>query len=455
MAGAAMIVSRRRFLEAASAVPVAAFVSPGLIASSQTDALRTDGARLRRQIEALSVFGRPAAAGFADGVSRVGFSDADVAGRAYVIGVMREAGLTPRIDAAGNILARRHGVEPDQPPILFGSHIDSVPNGGNFDGPLGSLAAIEVVRTLAANGVRTRHPLEVVVWANEEGVAYSKPLFGSRAAAGRLVEGELDQVWNDVRKADAVRKIGGDPDRIGTAQRTDGSFHCYFELHIEQGGTLDRAQIPVGIVEGIVSIDRYEAEIRGMANHAGTTVMEERRDALLAASYLTIAVNEIVRGETGRQVGTVGRQEVVPNAPNVVPGLVRQTIELRDLSSETLVRLADAIRAQARGIATRTGTEIVMTSLSHDAGAMASPSVRDCIGAAAERLGRPSQSLPSGAGHDAQSMAALGPMGMIFVPSIDGISHSPRERTSWEHCQVGADVLLQAILQADRSRLTP
>lgn len=448
-----MIVSRRRFLETASAVPAAAIAGPAILVRPSTDALRTDGARLRRQIEELSVFGRPAGGTFADGVSRVGFSDADLAGRAYVMRVMREAQLEPRIDAAGNILARRSGSDPGLPPILFGSHIDSVPNGGNFDGDLGSLAAIEVVRVLEANGHRTRHPLEVVVWANEEGVAYSKPLFGSRAVAGRLVDGELDHEWNGVRKADAIRKIGGAPESLETARRPTAWFHCYFELHIEQGGTLDRRAIPVGIVEGIVAIDRYEAVIRGMANHAGTTAMPDRRDAMIAAAHLTIAVNEIVRAEPGRQVGTVGRQEVVPNAPNVIPGVVRQTIELRDLSGEKIARLADRVRERAAQIATQTGTQIDIVPLSHDSGATASPVVRAAIEAAAGRLQFRTESLPSGAGHDAQSMAALGPMGMIFVPSIGGISHSPRELTTWDHCRIGADVLLHAVLQADIIRM--
>ena len=445
-----MIVSRREFLEAASAMPAAA-LARSMHSASRFPKLTTDHARLRRDIEGLSQFGRPDGGEFGDGVSRVGFSQADVSGRAWVMRLMREARLSPSIDPAGNIFAVREGTQPGLAPILFGSHIDSVPEGGNYDGPLGSLAAIEVVRLLDTHGERTRHPLEVVVWANEEGVAFGKPLFGSRAVAGRLADGELEDVWNGVHKADAVRSIGGDPARISAARRREGSFHCYFELHIEQGATLDRMKIPVGIVEGIVSIDRYEVTITGMANHAGTTAMADRRDALLAASYLTVAVNEIVRGETGRHVGTVGRQEVVPNAPNVVPGLVRQIIELRDLSSATLERLAAAIRERARYIAELTGCEVTMDALSHIDGAAAAPAVRRVIGEAAGRLALGAHSLPSGAGHDAQSMAALGPIGMIFVPSVGGISHSPRELTSWEHCGIGADVLLQAVLGADAS----
>ena len=231
--------------------------------------------------------------------------------------------------------------------MLFGSHIDSVPNGGNFDGDLGSLSAIEVIETLNEARVATRRPLEVVVWSNEEGYAFNNGLVGSRAAAGRLDAGELDGVWNGMKKSEAIRRIGGAPERIAEARRASGSFDCYLELHIEQGGTLERAGIPIGVVEGIVAIDRYDVEIRGFANHAGTTPMPERQDALLAASYLTIAVNEIVRHDPGRQVGTVGQLDVTPNAPNIVPGLVRLVIELRDLSAAKIAGLAEQIRTRA------------------------------------------------------------------------------------------------------------
>jgi N-carbamoyl-L-amino-acid hydrolase len=400
--------------------------------------------RLRQHLEGLSVHGRPTGGSFADGVNRVAFSDADVEGRAYVIGLIEKAGLEPRIDAAGNILARREGRDPALAPVLLGSHIDSVPEGGNFDGPLGTLAALEALWVLGERGLTTRRPLELVVWVNEEGVAYGNGLFGSRAAAGQLTEAELDHVWEGVRKADAVRKLGGDPDRLATALRPEGSVHCYLELHVEQGAVLDKAGIPIGVVEGIVSIDRHDVVIRGMANHAGTTPMPDRKDAMIAAAHVTLAVHEIVTGEPGRQVGTVGKLEVSPGAPNVVPGLVRHTIELRDLSSEKIARLARAIEARLGEIAARTGTEITMTQTSHHEGALAAPEAQEAIEAAAARLGLACQRMPSGAGHDAQVVASFAPMGMIFVPSVGGISHSPREWTRWEDCAHGADVLLGA-----------
>jgi N-carbamoyl-L-amino-acid hydrolase len=427
-------MTRGQFLASLALAPFARAAAPAV-----------DAQRLRRRLEELSVHGRPAGGSFADGVSRVAFSDADVAGRALVMRWMREARLDPVIDAAGNIFGRRAGTERNLEPVLFGSHIDSVPNGGNFDGDLGVLSAIEAVETLNTLRIATRRPLEVVVWTNEEGVAFNNGIYGSRAMAGLLDPGELDHVWNGVVKRDAIRKIGGNPDRIETARRAPGSFHAYLELHIEQGGTLERDGIPIGVVEGIVAIDRYDVEIRGFANHAGTTPMPERKDAFLAAAELTVAVNEIVRAEPGRQVGTVGHIEIIPNAPNVIPGNARLTIELRDLSAEKIKKLGAAIEQRSRKIAADTQTSIEMRRASHHDSALADPGLQKAIEESAAHLGLKTRRLPSGAGHDAQSMGRLGRMAMIFVPSVAGISHSPKELTRWEDCANGAAVLLETV----------
>ena len=444
--------TRRRFL--ATSLAAGAYALGGRRIHAADAAPRVNGARLRADLEGLSVFGRPPGGTFADGVSRVGFSDADVEGRKLVTGLMRASGLGPRIDAAGNIFARRAGREDKLPPILFGSHIDSVPQGGNFDGDLGSLSALEVIRILDEHQIATRHPLEIVVWTNEEGVAYGNGLCGSRAVAGLLEPGELDQVWNGVVKREAFRKIGGDPDRIDSARRAAGSIRCYFELHIEQGGRLEKAGTNIGIVQGIVSIDRYDVTVRGFANHAGTTPMPDRKDALIAAAQLALAVREIVMREPGQQVGTVGQLSLTPNAPNVIPGLVKHTIELRDLSADKIARLAEEIRARASRIALETGTTIEIVRTSHHPPALADSTMQGLVAYSAEELGLTFMRMPSGAGHDAQSMARLAPMGMIFVPSIGGISHSPKELTSWEDCARGADVLLRAVLAADAHRWT-
>jgi N-carbamoyl-L-amino-acid hydrolase len=437
--------TRRQFL---AALPAAAAVFSSHANLRQARDVRIDGRRLRERIERLSVFGRPPGGTFADGVSRTAYSDADLAGRRFVMDEIKAAGLEPRIDPAGNIFARRRGG--NGLPIVFGSHIDSVPNGGNFDGDLGSLGALAVLEALDAAGVATRHPLEMVVWAHEEGFAFGRGIACSRIVAGLVAKGDMDAVWNGMTRADAIRKIGGDPDRILEARRPKGAHHCYLELHIEQGGTLERANTAIGVVEGIVAIDRYEAAITGFANHAGTTPIADRQDAMLAAAHLTIAVRDAVTRVPGRQVGTVGQIEITPNSPNVIPGRARLSIELRDLSSRTLAAIMDDIRARAGEIAASTRTTIEFTQAMASEAATATPDVQSAIERASGSLGLSHSRLPSGAGHDAQNMALIGPMGMIFVPSVGGVSHSPKELTHWDDCTRGADVLLRTVLEVDR-----
>jgi N-carbamoyl-L-amino-acid hydrolase len=440
------MLSRRQFLATAlTAAPIRVQLPPGTAAASPA----IDAVRLRRRLEHLSTFGRPAGGDFSAGVSRVAYSPADIAARQWLIGEMRLAGLTPRVDPAGNIFARWGGTDPSRPPVLFGSHIDSVPSGGNFDGDLGSLAALEAIQSLQSARHATRRPLEMVVWAHEESTAFGHGTAASRIVAGDLKAGMLDQVWGGFSRADGIRRIGGDPPRIEEAVRKPGSWHAYLELHIEQGGTLEKSQTPIGVVEGIVAIHRYDVVIKGFANHAGTTPMAERRDALLAASQLVLAVREAVTARPGRQVGTVGRIEIAPNSPNVIPGLATVSVEFRDLSEATLEALATEVRDRLARIARDTGTEIAMTLASRNPPALATPAVQAAIERAADRAGLAAARLPSGAGHDAQMIAALAPMGMIFVPSIGGISHSPLERTSWEDCARGARILLGTLLELD------
>ena len=438
-----MLMNRRELLYGMAT----AFAGPSLARLGTGDegpsGLRVNAARLERRLEDLSAYGRPAGGTFADGVSRVAYSDADLAGRNYAMNAMRDAGLKPRIDPAGNIFGARAGMDPSLPRILFGSHIDSVPNGGNFDGDVGSMSAIELMQTLEERHVTTSHPLETVIWSNEEN------LVGSPAAAGGLDQSVLGRVYNGIRMEDGLRKIGGDPTRVAEARIVPHSLCCYLELHIEQGGTLDKAKIPIGVVEGIVSIDEYEVEFHGFANHAGTTPMPERRNALLAAAKLIEAVQDVVTRAPGRQVGTVGQLEVFPNAHNVVPGLVKLSIELRDLSAEKIARLGDEIQRRAQEIARQSGTEVQIKKVDHHPPAMADPEIQAKIEQAAAGLGLKTMRLASGAGHDAQWMARLAPMGMIFIPSIGGISHSPKELTSWQDCANGANVLLATVLLLD------
>lgn len=408
-----------------------------------------NAARLRNRLERLSTHGRPAGGTFADGVSRVAYSVADLTARAFMIDEIKSADIVPRIDAAGNIFAR-YGGQTNQPAILFGSHIDSVPNGGNFDGDLGTFSALEVIQAVQTAKIQTKHPLEMVLWAHEESTAFGIGTAASRIVAGDLQAGDMDRTWNGMKRSDAIKRIAGTPDQIETAIRGKGAWHSYVELHIEQGGTLDQAKIPIGIVEGIVGIHRYDVVIEGFANHAGTTPMGERRDAMVAAAQLTLAVREIAARRPGRQVGTVGRIEVEPNSPNVIPGKVTLSVEFRDLSEQVLRELDEAIKTRGAAIAKDTNTTITFTLASANIGAPATSGVQAAIGTAAGTLSLATLRLPSGAGHDAQQIARLCPMGMIFVPSVGGVSHSPRELTTWDDCARGANVLLGTVLELDR-----
>ena len=408
-----------------------------------------DAARLRNRLERLSYHGRAPGATFADGVNRVAYSTADLTARAWIIDEIKGADIVPRIDPAGNIFAR-FGGQPNQPPILFGSHIDSVPTGGNFDGDLGTFAALEVIQAVQAAKMQTRHPLEMVVWAHEESTAFGIGTAASRIVAGDLQAGDMDRVWNGMKRSDAIRRIAGDPERIETAVRGKGTWHSYVELHIEQGGTLDKAKTPIGIVEGIVAIHRYDVVIEGQVNHAGTTPMNERHDAMVAAAQLTLAVREIASRRQGRQVGTVGRVAVEPNSPNVIPGRVTISVEFRDLSEQVLRELGDAVKARGAAIAKETGTTVTFTLASTNPPALATAGVQEAIGRAAAASGLKTMRLPSGAGHDAQQIVKLCPMGMIFVPSVGGISHSPKELTTWDDCANGANVLLKTVLDLDQ-----
>ena len=400
-----------------------------------------DGERLNRHIAELSRFG----ANPQGGVTRLAYSDADRQGREYVLGLMRDAKLTPTIDAAGNIIATRPGRDASRKPILFGSHIDSVPEGGNYDGDVGSLAAIEVAQSLGEQGITTRHPLQVVIWQNEEG-----GLYGSRAVSGQLTADELQNVSRSGKTiAEGIAFLGGDPQRLGPARRDKGDIAGYLELHIEQGGTLEREHTDIGIVEGIVGIKQWEVTVTGFANHAGTTPMGQRHDALLAAARFVEAVNRTVTSIPGRQVGTVGRLQAFPGAPNVIPGQVICTLELRDLEEAKIDSMFASISAKATRIAGDTGTTFAFRMLHENLPAPSDARVRALIADSARELGLTTKVMPSGAGHDAQAMATIGPMGMIFIPSIGGISHAPKEFSKPEDIVNGANVLMAALLKLD------
>ncbi len=404
--------------------------------------LRVNSTRLIEHLNALAQFGKNPQGG----VSRVAYSDADRQGREYVLGLMRAAKLDVSVDAAGNLIGTRAGSENSLKPILLRSHIDSVPEGGNYDGVVGSLGAIEVVQTLAENNVMTRHPLEVVIFQNEEG-----GLIGSRAMDGELTEQELDLVSRSGKTIrEGIKFIGGDPMKLSTVRREKGSIAAYLELHIEQGGNLEKDKIDIGTVEGIVGINWWDVAIEGFANHAGTTPMNQRQDALLAAAKFIEAVNRVVTSIPGRQVGTVGRIQALPGAPNVIPGKVILSLELRDLEAAKIQMLYQKIRAEADQIAQTSKVTFDFKEINVNIPAPTDPRIRALIDQSAKELGLSTKAMPSGAGHDAQDMARLAPVGMIFIPSSGGISHSPKEFSRSKDIENGANVLLQTLLKLDR-----
>jgi len=414
--------------------------------SAQTTELRADPQRMEQRILALSEFG----ANPAGGVSRIAFSDADLAGREYIMDLMREAGLDVRVDTAGNIIGRREGSDDSLPPIMFGSHIDSVPGGGNYDGDVGVIGAIEVAQLLHENGVRTRHPIEVVSFTDEEG-----GLTGSRAMIGKLGDKALAVVSHSgMTIRDGIRHVGGDPNRLDLAVRKQGDIAAFIELHIEQGAILDEEGINIGVVEGIVGIRWWDVTVEGFANHAGTTPMNRRWDAMVSAAELTLAINRIANELPGRQVATVGRIQAFPGAPNVIPGEVIMSLEIRDLDARKIQQVFDLIRAEARRIGDSRSTPIRFAEI--DVASPPAPTdhqMRRIIAASADDLGLSFRLMPSGAGHDAQDMASITPTGMIFVPSVDGISHSPKEFTSAQDMANGANVLLKTVLFIDNGAL--
>ncbi len=408
--------------------------------------LRADAQRIEARIAALSQYGRNPDGG----VSRVAFSEADIQGREYVMGLMREAGLEIEIDAAGNIIGRAKGGDASLPPILFGSHIDSVPHGGNYDGDVGVLAAIECAQVFYENGFVTRHPLEVVVFTDEEG-----GLVGSRAMIGDLSDEALSVVSHSgLTIRDGIAAIGGDAERLAEVVRQKGDIKAFIELHIEQGAFLHDGGIDIGVVEGIVGINWWDVTIKGFANHAGTTPMDKRQDALLAAARYVVAVNEVATGVSGRQVATVGKISAEPGAHNVIPGRVLTSLEIRDLSAQKIEMLYQRVRDEVDRIAEETGTRFLFTPL--DVTAVPAPTderMRTIISEAAAELELSFQLMPSGAGHDAQYIAKIAPTGMIFVPSVGGISHSPEEFTSREDMANGANLLMRTILKIDQGVL--
>lgn len=402
-----------------------------------------DGERLWRRLSELAEMGRRDSGG----VTRLSFTDEERAAKDRVAAYMQEAGLSVREDAAGNLFCRREGRDPDAPAVLVGSHVDSVYDGGNFDGPLGVLAGIEVVQTMEEDGVETERPVEVVAFTDEEGARFSFGMIGSRALAGSLTLEDLTrhEDGDGISIDDAMRDYGLDPERIGEAARPAGSLAAYVELHIEQGRVLENEGLPVGVVTGIAAPVWRRLTFTGETGHAGTTPMELRRDALAAAAEV-MTVIEAEASATGSSVGTVGQLGVEPGGINVIPGRVELSLDLRDIDEGTRDLVEEHILRRAREVCERRAVGFETEVLQRMSSASCSQTVLGAVRAACERLGIRPYTLASGAAHDGMQLAESCPIGMIFVRSKNGVSHNPDEWSSKEDCAAGANVLYQTVL---------
>lgn len=402
--------------------------------------MRINFARLKQDLEQMGAIGRTPEGG----VSRPSWSDADMQARRWLMGQIAAAGMETHVDEAGNIFGRWMS---GGPVVMVGSHIDSVPNGGMFDGALGVLAGLECLRRIKEEGIQLRHPLELVAFTDEEGAFGG--FFGSYAFTGALKLGEIPSIKDSkgLRILEAMVRHGMDAMLAPEAYRNPQDIRAYVELHIEQGPVLESQQIPIGVVEAIVGIRRFGITFRGRADHAGTTPMQDRKNALLGAADLILKGHNLILGE-GSQASrvTVGVLQLKPAVSNIVPAEAYLTYELREQSAEVLRTLADKSRALSVQVASAWGLDVSIETILEIDPVPLADNVKAAIVSAAEEMGCTVHRLPAMAGHDAQVVGRVARAGMIFVPSKDGRSHSPLEFTADEDVERGANVLLLTLL---------
>lgn len=379
-------------------------------------------------------------------VNRPTFSEAHLAARQWFSNDIEKSGLEFLADGAGNHSAFLACGDKDAQTLLLGSHLDSVPDGGRFDGALGVLAALEVLRTVKDAGLKLRLNLEAIDFTDEEGTLVG--LLGSAALAGHLDHKSLENPRGGRESlVKGMKRAGLSDESMVHAVRPKDSFAGYLELHIEQGKRLEGAGVNIGIVSAIVGIWSYYLSFLGRADHAGTSLMEDRLDAALGASAFTLAAREIVIKDFPDCVLNVGKMEFSPGAFNIVPARVDVALEFRSPGEDEFQQLERTLLDRAEREAQRFGLKLSVESLGKHSPSLMSKTIQHAFEEACDHLGLSHAPLISGAGHDAQSLADICPVGMIFVPSVDGASHSPREYTKWEDCVNGANVLLQAALR--------
>jgi N-carbamoyl-L-amino-acid hydrolase len=409
--------------------------------------IKPDPKRVQRDLFKISEFVSSEDIGY----TRISFSKEDREAREYLGQLMKgDANLSVRIDAAGNLIGRREG-ERKEPAILVGSHIDTVRGGGRFDGVSGVIAGIEVARRLEEERIRLIHPLEVVVFLAEEPSPFGLSTIGSRAMAGELSEGLLESLKDDQGRTlgEGIDEMGGNHARIAEARRSPGSILAFLELHVEQGPTLFSRGISIGVVNGVVGITRGTIEVVGKNDHAGTTPMEVRKDALVAGAEVLLALEKVCKALEG-VVGTIGKVEVFPNSLNVIPGRVKFGMEVRSLSEELMERVISSFRTELGRIVQERGVEIHFDSAISSKPVLFELGMVERIVNVCARLGLSHLEMQSGAGHDASHLAEVAPAGMIFIPSQDGRSHCPEEWTEIEQICSGIEVLANTITELDK-----
>jgi allantoate deiminase len=386
------------------------------------------------------------------GLTRIYLSDEQRRANELVLGWMREAGMSARLDAAGNCVGRYEGEHPGLPALVLGSHLDTVRDAGKYDGMLGVVAGIECVHALNARGQRLPFAVEVIGFADEEGTRFNATLLGSRAVAGTFRKEVLDAVDRQgISMREALRRFDLDPERIGEAAKRREDVLAYAELHIEQGPVLEAEGVPVGVVTAINGANRYAVEIDGMAGHAGTVPMTLRQDAMAAAAECVLAVERRASAEA-ELVGTVGKLECLPGAVNVVPGKVRFTIDVRSpRDGSRLAAAADLVR-EMQAICDRRGVSVKIAKTHEGKTAPCAGWLQAQVGEAIAAEGLPVRKLPSGAGHDGMAMIDLADIGMLFVRCEKGISHNPAEAITLADAEIGARVFLRFIENFDPKR---
>lgn len=410
---------------------------------------RPDPARIGAMLGEIARIGADADG---DGISRISFTPLERAAHDLVGGWLRDLGLTVRVDAIGNTIAEQPGSDTSAAAIGIGSHLDSVPHGGRFDGIVGVVGAVELARLLHDNGAPTQHPVRIVVFAGEEGARFGEPCVGSKAVAGHLADRDLSKMRdaNDVSLADALRTLGFDPKAVPGARWQPEDWAAFLELHIEQARMLEVSETPIGLVDTVSGSTRLRIELSGRADHTGGTPMDIRADALAAASEVVLEAEALAKDPRNRGARlTVGRLDVHPNSITTIAGRVRMAMDIRDVDSDRQRRLAVEIVRRTRALADRRGVSVETELIADTSPAVLPMWIREMTSRVCEDLGIRYRVMTSGAGHDSQVVNAIVPAGMVFVPSRDGLSHVPGEWTSVVDIARGVEVLYHTVRRMD------